>query len=90
MLGILDQPRLSEWGLQLEPGDRVLLLTDGILECRSPDGRELQDEQLLEMVRRSAQNGTRRLLDRLLRELRRFTGTAGFEDDATLVLLSVV
>ncbi|MCB1319055.1 MAG: SpoIIE family protein phosphatase, partial [Leptospiraceae bacterium] len=46
LLGIVPQPRLGEWQFDLEPGDRLLFLTDGILECRAPDGTNMDESRL--------------------------------------------
>ena len=34
----------------LEPGDRVLLVSDGVIEATAPDGEEFGDERLVELV----------------------------------------
>jgi sigma-B regulation protein RsbU (phosphoserine phosphatase) len=38
LLGVVDDPELHDSSVELEPGDVVLLYTDGVTELRTPDG----------------------------------------------------
>ena len=88
-LGILEEPKLGENETQLEPGDGILLVTDGILECRDRDGRELTERQLSDLLRGLSYFRMNEVLDRALTDLRRFMGDRGFEDDVTMILVSI-
>ena len=73
---------------QLEPGDRVLFFTDGVVEQLTSDGEQLGFDRLRDMVEResSAATGvaetTRRLSSVLLQAC-----PNGLRDDATLLLV---
>jgi len=74
--------------IALEPGDSVLLYTDGVVEARTKEGNELGLERLTDLLEREAAAETPP--DETLRRLIRSTldhrgGT--LRDDATLVLL---
>ncbi len=74
--------------LELQPGDRVLLYTDGIIEARSPDGEFFGEQQLSDFVIRSAGAGfpAPETLRRLMREL--LTHQADqLQDDASIVVV---
>jgi len=80
-------PQVSEEAL--EPGDRVLFFTDGIIEERLPSGERFSDTQrlidVLEQVEQGAgsvQDTVRRLSHALKRDRRGVTS-----DDATLFML---
>ncbi len=81
-----DTPHVSEE--PLEPGDRVLFFTDGIIEERMPGGGQFGEGRLIDQLERAEQAGgpvqqtVRRLSHALLRER---AGTTS--DDATLFLL---
>ncbi|TFV68336.1 UNVERIFIED_ORG: serine/threonine-protein phosphatase [Bacillus sp. AZ43] len=76
-----------ECRLQLEPGDRVLLYTDGIVEARSPDGEFFGEERLTEFVIRAEEAGDPppETLRRLMRSVLAHQG-GRLQDDATIVL----
>lgn len=72
---------------QLEPGDRVLFFTDGVVEQEAPDGDELGVERLADHVERQSAAGlscsetVRRIAAELLKP------DSGLRDDATLLLV---
>ncbi|UGS38142.1 PP2C family protein-serine/threonine phosphatase [Capillimicrobium parvum] len=79
-------PRASEE--TLEPGDLLLLYTDGLSEARGPDGRRLTTDGLSEFIEQEVSSGHQ--APEVLRRLRQ-TIVARMEgrldDDATAVLL---
>jgi hypothetical protein len=72
----------------LEPGDLLLLYTDGVTEARGPDGKLFAVEGLCEFVEREASAGqtTPETLRRLRHAIVR-SGRARLRDDATALLL---
>lgn len=72
----------------LEPGDMLLLYTDGVIEARSPDGDFFGQDQLLDMVSRNLAAGLpapetmRRVVHALLDHQ-----AGDLDDDATLLLV---
>ena len=75
--------------MRLEPGDRLVLFTDGVTEASSPQGIEFGDDRLVAAVRRAGRLDPEGILDRLFGEVQAFCG-AGLQDDATAVALRVV
>src|SRR3954470_7181937 len=73
---------------RLEPGDRLLLYTDGITEARSPDGEFFGERRLADFVKAAVADGepapetVRRLLRRLLAHQ-----ADQLQDDASIVVL---
>jgi hypothetical protein len=75
----------EEW---LEPGDMVLLYTDGLTEARRPDGELFTVERLAQFIERQAANG--RPAPETLRGLREAIierGEGALRDDATALLV---
>ena len=72
----------------LEPGDIVLLYTDGVLEARSPDGEFFGQERLVDMIVRNLASGlpTPEVLRRVVHALLAHQADS-LEDDATLLLV---
>ncbi|MDA8016513.1 MAG: serine/threonine-protein phosphatase [Thermoanaerobaculia bacterium] len=71
---------------RLEPGERLLLLTDGLPEAPASEGEPLGYEALEEVVRRTEVDPSRPWLDGLFEELREATQEE-LEDDWTALLL---
>jgi phosphoserine phosphatase RsbU/P len=84
---------LEEKTLRLEPGDTLVLYTDGLVEARGTSGEEYGYERLEAALGRHHREGPEALRDALLRDLRRFTGRTAtpeeesWEDDLTLVVV---
>jgi hypothetical protein len=73
---------------QLEPGDMVLVYTDGLTESRRPDGALFTAERLAEFIEREAAGG--QAAPETLRRLREAVverGAGALHDDATAVLV---
>ena len=51
LLGVHDDPTLTDTDIRLEPGDALVMVTDGVQDSRMPDGR-LGEKRLVELVRR--------------------------------------
>jgi hypothetical protein len=72
----------------LEPGDRVLLFTDGVVEARDPDGQFFGEERFVDYIVRSSLSGAsppeqlRRLFHAILDHQ-----ASQLQDDATAVMV---
>ena len=83
-----DQDIVQPASVALEPGDRVLFYTDGVIESRSPDGEEFGLTRLLDLFVRESASGllANEVLRRVVRTCLDFQG-GQLRDDATLLLL---
>lgn len=87
-LGVLANcPTFAERRLVLEPGDTLLLATDGFAEAAGPDGKRLGVEPMAEVLRQRASEGPREVVDSLLDLVAGFTRGAPAGDDRTLLVL---
>jgi serine phosphatase RsbU (regulator of sigma subunit) len=83
---IARQPVVAEESL--EPGDSVLLYTDGVIEAREPDGTEFGVDRLMDQATRHASDRLRSdTIIRLLIDSVRTHRHVDLDDDATIVLV---
>jgi serine phosphatase RsbU (regulator of sigma subunit) len=90
-LGLLPGQVYEEGETGLEPGDTILLLSDGVVEAHDPQGEMFGFDRLRQQVRQHKTSGGvpgEAVIAHLIADLEGFTG-AGWEqeDDITLVTL---
>lgn len=87
MLGALPEWTYQSYTAQLQPGDILLLSTDGISEAENTQVEEFGDERLLEAAR--ARDGSALEIQHAIRQqVTAFCG-GNFRDDATLRVLEI-
>ena len=75
--------------VSLEPGDSVLIYTDGVTGTRSEDGDEMGIDRLVDLTERYAsdQLAPEEIVRRLVASVLDFQGTGDLVDDATVLLV---
>ena len=86
--GAFDTARYEGGEIDLEPGDRVCLFTDGLPEACSPSGAEFGDARLVEAVVAARALDAAAIVDALFREVQA-TVAGPCQDDATAVVLGI-
>ena len=88
LLGPTPDARYTIGVSRLDPGDLLLLYTDGITEARRPDGdEEFGEARLVELARHHRHAAPNRLVDEVFAAVGRFSGAATPEDDQTVVVV---
>lgn len=85
-LGLFESPRYFEGHAAFEPGDVLVLYTDGIVEQTNADGEEFGRARLIETIRQSAGAGATEMCSRVMQQVHRF-GDGAQSDDRTLVII---
>lgn len=86
-VGLFDDAEFAEFAVQLAPGDRLLLMSDGITELPDRAGRLLQDHGLDALLRDLAALPGPAFLEALLWRLTDHAGGGDFPDDVSAVVL---
>lgn len=75
--------------VDLEPGDTLLLYTDGLIDARNEAGEAFGRRRAEAVMRETAGMGAERALDHILWHMRRFAGLHRLIDDTTLVAVRI-
>jgi len=86
-LGLISGTAYTQAAIQLEPGDLLLLYTDGIVESCDDHGEPLELDGLLEMSRGLPTESASRAGAALVEAVGRFRGSAPATDDETVLAL---
>jgi sigma-B regulation protein RsbU (phosphoserine phosphatase) len=86
-LGILPVAEFREEEVSLEPGDTLLVYTDGITEAEDPDGEEFGEQRLLEVVVQHCTASLPDIASAVERAVDTFARGVPFKDDRTLVMI---
>lgn len=85
-LGWYEDPGLSETLIRLEPGDRLVLFTDGFIEAKSDQGEIFGEHRFAQSLLRLAPLTAEAMADELVAEIQGFA--AGKLDDDLTVLVA--
>ncbi len=91
LLGIFDDARFEEESVQLAPGDRVVLYTDGITEAMNREEEEFGEERLCTLVRGLPSSlSAREVTEKIVTDLHAFLDGEEPQDDVTVMVLRVL
>jgi len=76
----------AERTLPWEPGDVLVMYTDGVTEARDPEGRMFEHEALEACIAEGAGDAAESLRDRILARVLAHAGDGLQADDLTLVV----
>jgi serine phosphatase RsbU (regulator of sigma subunit) len=88
-LGMFNNVAYEQKTIDVMPGDKIILYTDGVTDCRDSDGQMFGHERLVEMVKNNPDSNTYRLTHFIVEELGEFAGAAARQDDLTLLILEL-
>jgi serine phosphatase RsbU (regulator of sigma subunit)/pSer/pThr/pTyr-binding forkhead associated (FHA) protein len=86
-IGLVENETFTSSHIQLEPGDTLLLYTDGVTEAENKDRNLFQDGLLKETLGEHRDSPLKTLLDGILSAVEKFTGGASQSDDVTLLVV---
>lgn len=87
LLGRFADARFTSATLDLEPGDRILLFTDGVVEAVDIAGEPFGEERIQQALAAHSGRSAERFADAVLDELVQWTESPG--DDLTLLVVDV-
>lgn len=85
-VGLLDAADWQDIEAQILPGERLLLVSDGVIECPGRDGQELGQTGFEQIIERLGSLRGQALIEGLIWELTRWAGSEDFPDDVSCAL----
>lgn len=85
-LGLFSHAQYEDTSIPVGPGDMLALVSDGIIECCDPGGREYGVEHLVETIQAHVEASPAVLVQKILESVRDYAGGDDPQDDQTLVV----
>ena len=89
-LGIIKHAEYEQRIYKIQPGDKLLFYTDGIIEQRNDDGEMFSESRLRQSFLKLARKNEGHILKHLETILKQYTSTYNKDDDITMLLLEFV
>ncbi|MBN2102499.1 serine/threonine-protein phosphatase [bacterium] len=86
-LGFLPEIELHRYFVYMEPGAKLVLYTDGIIERINRDEEQFGLERLQQVVSEHIDQDVKTLLETIIKKVYDFGGQTSWEDDASLVII---
>lgn len=81
---------IKSYEFEYQPGDMMVLYTDGITEAKDGKGEEFGYDRLLTTVKEVSSLSARQVQDHLISKLYEFSGTDNIDDDYTTMIVKFV
>lgn len=89
-LGMFRNTRYYEYYQAIEPGQILVLYTDGVTEAQNPMGEDYGRERLEKMVRANRHLSARDLIQTIQRDVNAWTDGRGASDDMTFFIIKAL
>ena len=86
VLGVMDDVTWEQRTIQLNPGDLLVLYTDGVTDAENGQGDYFGTERLLQAVKTYRERSTQEMQEALMAEIHKLVGDAPQFDDITLTI----
>ena len=89
-LGMFRDTRYYEYYLSLEPGQILVLYTDGVTEAANKKDEQYGRDRLAQRVHDGIRLGARELIDFVYQDVQAFTDGRGADDDITFFIIKAI
>jgi len=89
-LGMFRDSRYYEYYATIDPGQVLVLYTDGVTEAMNPAGEDYGRDRLVDAVRRCRDLSAREMIDFIHRDVVEWTDGLGLTDDVTFFIVKAL
>lgn len=86
LMGILATAQYDAYRVQLNPGDSLVLYSDGVTEAANPEGEEFEEDRLGRVLQANYLRSPADIVEAVTRAVTEFSAGAPVADDLTLVV----
>lgn len=86
-VGMMPDMEYETTRVQLQPGDRLFLYSDGITECENKEGEQFGEDRLLACLQQCFSDTLKQAVERVEQQIRVWNQSDSFEDDVTFLIL---
>ena len=86
-MGVAPDSEYEERPVYINAGDIIFLYTDGISEVFDSDNKELELDQLTDVIRKNRDKSANEILDAVYQAVTRFAAPQHVYDDLTMILI---
>jgi sigma-B regulation protein RsbU (phosphoserine phosphatase) len=88
-IGLLDEREYDEITVKTEPGDIVLLYSDGIQDQQNPAGEEYGNARLFKALEANCRQTPKQIVDAIFVDIDSWMAGGPMTDDQTMIALKV-
>jgi len=88
VLGVLEEETWGQEQIQIDPGDMLVIYSDGVIDARDMNGTPFGIEALVQELKANLGHPAREVQDELIGKLSEFVGNAQSFDDITLITIT--
>jgi serine phosphatase RsbU (regulator of sigma subunit) len=86
-LGMIEKAHWRQKAIKMQPGDVLLLYTDGVSEAQNPKGDFFGEQRIVDILRSMNSASAHQIQEDILSELARFVGSSARHDDIGLIVV---
>lgn len=86
-VGMLKDVQYDSFKINLNPGDRLFVYSDGIIECKNQQGEFFSNTRLLSLLNNNATQSLQNIIQNLDCSLKDWKGDDNFEDDISFLAI---
>ena len=89
-IGLIEELLMREAAITVQPGDVLVMVTDGITEAMNASGEQFGYERLSQAASQAVDGSSRDLVQAVRQALSEFTGQENMEDDTTILICKII
>ncbi len=87
LLGAFPGAEYEQGEINMNPGDLLILFSDGITEAMNKDHREFSEEKLIDIIKNNKNTQPDLLIEKIVTAVKEHSGTTPQSDDITLMII---